>query len=320
MKLQTQIPLLSGEDPIDYQSQLLLIGSCFVENMGEQLEYYKFRLLQNRFGILFHPQAIENFVVRAIEGKTYGATDIFFHNERWYCFDAHSNLSDSSEQGLLHKLNTAIKDTSKQIKQSTHIIITLGTSWVYRYKSTGSLVANCHKMPQKLFSKELLSVDAITTNMENMVRHIKSINPGAKIIFTVSPVRHLKDGFVENQQSKAHLFTAIHQVINGSKLSYFPSYEIQMDELRDYRFYGADMVHPNKLAIDYIWEKFKSAWISEQAYAVMEQVEEVQKGLSHRPFNPESDQHKKFVQSLQGKITALKKGYPFMEFVLPDVN
>ncbi len=319
MNLQTQVPLQQAEHQFDYQSQMLLLGSCFVENIGKKLDYYKFRSLQNPFGILFHPKALENLLSKSIQIFGYTEDDIFYHNERWHCFDAHSDLSDVSKEELLRKLNDGLKDTRQQISQSTHIIITLGTAWVYRKNASNVIVANCHKVPQKEFSKDLLSVDTIVKSLENTIGLIKSTNPNAQIIFTVSPVRHLKDGFVENQQSKAHLITAIQHVLEKNVTlsaveGYFPSYEIMMDELRDYRFYKSDMIHPNELAVDYIWEKYKDVWISREAFATMEKVEEIQRGLKHRPFNPDSEEHQKFLDSLNDKTVALQKEYSFIKF------
>jgi len=311
MNLQTKIPLKPAENQIDYQSQLLILGSCFAENIGGKLEYFKFQTLQNPLGILFHPLVIEKLIIKAIKKKTYSEEDIFFLNERWHCFDAHSELSNPSKEELLEKLNSGLQKTYQQLIKSTHIVITLGTAWVYRNSKTNSVVANCHKVPQKEFSKELLSAAEIQKSLENTIEGIKAINKNAQFIFTVSPVRHLKDGFIENQRSKAHLITAIHQI---TKAYYFPSYEIMMDELRDYRFYKADMVHPNQVAIDYIWEKFVKVWISPDAHSAMKKVDEIQKGLKHRPFNPQSEQHQTFVKSFEKKITYLQEEYPFMNF------
>ena len=319
MNLQTQVPLQQAEHQLDYQSQLLLLGSCFVENIGKKLDYYKFRSLQNPFGILFHPKAIESLLSKSIQAFSYTEEDIFYHNERWHCFDAHSDLSDVSKEELLRKLNDGLKDTLQQISQSTHIVITLGTAWVYRNNTSNAIVANCHKVPQKEFSKDLLSGDTIVKSLENSIGLIKSTNPKAQIIFTVSPVRHLKDGFVENQQSKAHLITAIQHVLEKNVTlsaveGYFPSYEIMMDELRDYRFYKSDMIHPNELAVDYIWEKFKDVWISREAFATMEKVEEIQRGLKHKPFNPDSEEHQKFLNLIKTKSQALQSEFSFMKF------
>jgi len=175
-------------------------------------------------------------------------------------------------------------------------------------------VANCHKVPQLAFKKQLLSIDKIVGSLEAIVRQIQTINTKAKIVFTVSPVRHLKDGFIENQQSKAHLISAVHQIIKKANALYFPSYELMMDELRDYRFYANDLVHPNDLAITYIWEKFVSVWIAQEAWPTMEKVAAVQSGLNHRPFNPESLKHQEFLKALDQKITYLQKKYPHMKF------
>ncbi len=318
MNLQTHVPLQLAEHQFDYQSQMLLLGSCFVENIGKKLDYYKFRSLQNPFGILFHPKAIENLLSKSIHAFSYTEEDIFYHNERWHCFDAHSDLSDVSKDELLRKLNDGLKDTRQQTSISTHIGITLGTAWVYRKSESNSIVANCHKVLQKEFVKDLLSVENIVESLKTIVDLIQSVNPNTQIIFTVSPVRHLKDGFIENQQSKAHLISAVHEVIQNStfasRSSYFPSYEILMDELRDYRFYKSDMVHPSELAVDYIWEKFKSVWSSKEAFSTIEKVEEIQRGMQHRPFNPKSEEHQKFLNSLNAKAQVLQMEFPFMEF------
>ncbi|MCG2459798.1 GSCFA domain-containing protein [Flavobacteriaceae bacterium F89] len=318
MKLQTKIPLSKAEHPIDYQGQVLLLGSCFSENIGEKLDYFKFRTLRNPFGILFHPKAIENLVRRAIQKDYYLENEVFFHNERWHCFDAHSDLSDVSRENLIQRLNRSLQATREQIQKASHIILTLGTAWTYRHIKIGHIVANCHKVPQSEFSKELLSVEDILNSLNYIVDIIGTVNQHADIVFTVSPVRHLKDGFVENQRSKAHLISALYRIIEISKIlnpkSYFESYELMMDELRDYRFYADDMVHPNALAIDYIWERFTEVWISDTAFPTMEKIDTIQKGLLHRPFNPESGQHRQFVGSLQEKIDFLQRQHPFMVF------
>ncbi|KAB7528125.1 GSCFA domain-containing protein [Flagellimonas olearia] len=318
MKLQTIVPLQKAEYPIDYSSRILLLGSCFVENMGSKLDYFKFQQLQNPFGILFHPFALENLVERALSGKTYHLDEVFEQNGIWHCFDAHSDLNALSCEDLLNHLNQGLKETKSELENATHVIITLGTAWVYEHQLLGKTVANCHKVPQKEFVKKLLSTEEIRSSLDRLVNWVQQANPKVNIIFTVSPVRHLKDGFVENQQSKAHLITSLHSVLLSRAQSrgmfYFPAYEIMMDELRDYRFYGKDLVHPNELAVEYIWEKFKSVWISPDCYSVMEEVDSVQKGLQHRPFNPDSEAHKKFKTSLRTKITYLQERYPFMKF------
>jgi hypothetical protein len=317
MDLQTEIPLQKrSNNLIDYNTNVLLLGSCFSNNIGKKLDYFKFQNLQNPFGILFHPKAIESLISKAINKKNYSEKDIYFHNEQWHCFDAHSKLSHVSKEDLLQNLNKNIKSTSQQIQESTHIIITLGTAWVYRFIESNNIVVNCHKVPQKQFKKELLSVDAVYSSLKNIVELIGSVNPKASVVFTVSPVRHLKDGFIENTRSKSHLVTAIHQCVScfDKNAEYFPSYEIMMDELRDYRFYKEDMIHPNQLAVNYIWEKFKTVWISGKADKIMNQVDIVQRGLKHKPFNPKSEAHQKFLKDLKSKINTLQAQVSHIKF------
>lgn len=318
MELQTRIPLTASDNPIDYQGKVLLLGSCFVENMGANFQYFQFQNGLNPFGILFHPLAIENLVCRAVQEETYQKEEIFESDGIWHCFDAHSDLRSENPAGLLKLLNQRLMETKSWLEASSHIIITLGTAWVYGNIASGKTVANCHKVSQKQFTKKVLGVAEIESSLARLVEMVQKVNPKAQIIFTISPVRHVKDGFVENQQSKAHLITAVHSVLSSRaqsrELSYFPSYEIMMDELRDYRFYGKDMLHPNGLAVDYIWEKFKSVWISPDCLSVMEEVDSIQKGLMHRPFNPDSEAYHKFRASLQAKITYLQERYPFMKF------
>lgn len=314
MNLLTKISLSKSQNQIDYSSQLLLLGSCFSENIGAKLEYYKFQGLQNPFGILFHPLAIEKVIQRAVQEYVYTEDDVFFLNEQWHCFDVHSELSNPSKEKIISDLNREVEQTLVQLKQTSHVIITLGTAWVYLKTISAQVVANCHKVPQKDFTKELLSVSKVKESLQCIIALVKSVNPEVQFIFTVSPVRHLKDGFVENQLSKAHLISAIHQVIDSDGISYFPSYEIMIDELRDYRFYAKDMIHPSEIAIEYIWEKFVEVWIDETCNEVMKKVDEIKRGLQHRAFNPEGEAHQKFLKSLTHKIAYIQNAYPFMDF------
>jgi len=307
MNFRTNISLKSESNQIDYSSNLVLIGSCFSENISKKLQYFKFNTFSNPFGILFNPIAIETLISNAIHKKEYSEKDIFQLNERWHCFDAHSDLSASSKNELLTNLNTSIAATHKKITTASHLIITLGTAWVYRNNESAKIVGNCHKIPQKQFSKEMLYVEEIVASLKNSCALIKNLNPKVNIIFTVSPVRHVKDGFVENMQSKAHLLTAIHQLINlKEQFHYFPSYEIMLDDLRDYRFYNSDMLHPNETAINYIWEQFQHVWIAKKTISILKEVDTIQRGLAHKPFNPNSEQHQQFLKNLQLKINKLQ--------------
>ncbi len=327
MKLQTQIPLKPEENQIDYSSKILLLGSCFSENIGGKFDYYKFQNLQNPFGVIFNPLSIERLIVRAIENVSFSEKDIFQHNEIWKCFDAHSELAALDKTEFLNNLNSALKNLREALFSSTHIIFTFGTSWVYRNIESNETVANCHKLPQKNFKKELLSIEEISKSIQNISNKISEVNPNATIINTVSPVRHIKDGFAENTLSKAHLISAIHQTIchpelvEGQQLTtinhqlfYFPSFEIMMDELRDYRFYSEDMLHPNKTAIEIIWQKFSTVWISSETESLQKEIASIQNGLLHRPFNPTSAEHHHFFEKLEQKISSITKQFPHIQF------
>jgi hypothetical protein len=318
MQFTTQIPILQSNHPIDYNARVVCLGSCFAINISQKFDYFKFNTITNPFGILFHPQALEKFIGIAIRNRKFTEADIFYHNERWHCFDAHSDVSHPDKGALLNHLNAATSSTNAELKKATHLIITLGTAWVYRNIETNNLVANCHKVPQQQFTKELLSVENIKQSLLTMLRLLNEFNPELNIIFTISPVRHLKDGFTENQWSKANLIAALHDVLaassTGLNVSYFPSYEIMMDELRDYRFYAEDMIHPSQAAINYIWERFTEAYITPGAQETMKQVDSIQKSLLHRPFNSQSDQYTTFTAKLQQKIVQLQQKHPSIIF------
>lgn len=322
MNFSTKITIPAYNYPIDYTSKIFSLGSCFAENMGAKFNYFKFQNQENPFGIIFNPIAMERIIQRIVNQEVFTEKDVFFHNERWHCFEVHSDLSHADKDKLIQNLNEILSFTYTQIISLSHCLITYGTAWVYRNCTTKKVVANCHKVPQNQFVKEILSVESISQSIKNTIGFIRSINPNCHFIFTISPVRHLKDGFVENQQSKAHLITAVHQILNAVKEVpfsvadevYFPSYEIMMDELRDYRFYGSDMLHPSTTAIDYIWERFCECAIDKDSYAVMREVESIQKAKAHLPFNPNAKSYLNFVESTQKKVETLQKTYPFMRF------
>ena len=195
------------------------------------------------------------------------------------------------------------------------MVLTFGTAWVYDHLESMQTVANCHKLPNTLFRKKLLSIDQIRSAMINSITLIQDANPSASILLTVSPVRHLKDGLIENSRSKSHLLTAIHQVVEELVgLSYFPSYEIMFDELRDYRFYNSDMIHPNETAIEYIWDKFRSVWLDPNTRGTMKDVDKIQKGLAHKPFNKNSEAHIRFMETIKQGQQRLTAEFPHMTF------
>lgn len=307
MKLQTKLSITKQSDnSITYDSKVLLLGSCFAEHILNKFEYFKFDAIGNPFGVLFHPLAIENLITRAINHEYYTEADLCITSGIWYSYDAHSILRCSQKSELLLILNEKLEETHRYLKSLSHVIVSLGTAWVYRHIAADRLVANCHKLPQNQFLKELLSIDEISESIDSMVGLIKSVNPDAKVIFTVSPIRHLKDGFIENNRSKAHLLAAIHACVNPRLHTfYFPSYELVMDELRDYRFYKRDMIHPNDMAVDIIWDRFKNCWVSEADYEIMTSVSSIQKRLEHKAFNPQSKSHQDFLSKLNSDIELL---------------
>lgn len=315
MNFTTKIHLEKYNHPIDYNSSIMLLGSCFAENMGEKFEYFKFRNVVNPFGIIFNAVSIEKLIHQGVNKIEFTEKDIFFYNDLWHCFEVHSQLSNPNKEEFLSNLNAILELMSQQITSLTHCIITLGTSWVYRNNNSNEIVANCHKVPQKEFTKELVSIEENVKCIQNIISLVHSLNPDCNFIFTVSPVRHIKDGFVENNVSKAHLISAIHTINHKpSTINYFPSYEIMMDELRDYRFYAEDMLHPSQTAIDYIWIKFFENYINQKEFGTMNQVCEIQRSLKHRPFNPNSQSHQNFLKNLNQKIFELKKNLPNIDF------
>ncbi|GIZ16553.1 GSCFA domain-containing protein [Capnocytophaga catalasegens] len=312
-----QIPPIDKEHQIDYQSKTMTIGSCFAKSLSQKMEFYKFRSQANPFGVMFHPMAIENLLRRAFKFELFEEKDIFFHEDLWHSYEVHSECSMNDKELMLSTLNQKLREFRDAIASATHIVITLGTAWAYRHLQSDVLVANCHKIPQQEFQKEILSVVDVFDSLHRMRNFIRSINAYVRIIFTISPVRHLKDGFVENQRSKSLLFTALHEYLQDAKDDlqfYFPAYEVLMDELRDYRFYAEDLVHPSLQAIDFIWEKFKNAYIRESSYELMNEVSSIQTGLAHRPFNPDTEGHKIFLENLNERMKSLQDKVSFIKF------
>jgi hypothetical protein len=315
MEFRTKIALSNNQKPIDYNSKIVSMGSCFALNIDEKFDFYKFQSSLNPFGIIFNPVSIEKIIFRVANGILFTEDDVFYHNERWHSFEVHSDLSKSDKNEFLNNLNSSLHKAKQSLLEASYIIITYGTAWVYRNKATKEIVANCHKLPQKEFSKELLSINEIENSIKKALNLIQNINPKVSFILTLSPVRHLKDGFVENQQSKAHLISALHSSdVKQSDYNYFPAYEIMMDELRDYRFYSEDMMHPSQIAIEYIWQRFSESNFSAETHSTMKEVEDIQKGLAHKPFNNQSEAHQLFLLKLTTKIAELETKFSHIQF------
>ena len=316
MKLTTPIKLSRQNSPINYSSKVLLLGSCFAQNMGAKLEYYKFQQCTNPFGILFHPVAIEKLITRAVNHTWFTSKDVFLQNEQWHCFLAHSKLSNTSEEDLISALNSALEKLRFSLLEASHVVFTFGTAWVYKHLEKDTIVANCHKVPQKEFVKQLLSPDDVSDVLLGIETKLRTINPTCSIINTVSPVRHIKDGLLANSRSKAHLIAGVQEIVSPEKLNYyFPSYEIMMDELRDYRYYKEDLIHPNETAIYLIWEKFLSSWVASETFEIQKKIAVIQNGLLHIPFNENSKAHIHFKKDLETKISEIKEQLPWATFL-----
>ena len=315
MKLTTPIKLSRQNPPINYSSKVLLLGSCFAQNMGAKLEYYKFQQCTNPFGILFHPVAIEKLITRAVNQTWFTSKDVFLQNEQWHCFLAHSKLSNTSEEDLISALNSALEKLRFSLLEASHVVFTFGTAWVYRHLEKDTIVANCHKVPQKEFVKQLLSPDDVSDVLLGIETKLRTINPTCSIINTVSPVRHIKDGLIENSRSKAHLIAGVQEIVSPDKFNYyFPSYEIMMDELRDYRYYKEDLIHPNQTAIAIIWNAFKTSWVSPETTAMQNKIATIQSGKLHKPFNEQSKAHSLFKKELEMNISQVQEKLPWATF------
>lgn len=316
MKLSTEVSLKASPKPIDYDSTVLSLGSCFAEHISQKLDYFKFRVSSNPFGILFHPEAILNVVKKAAKKELFTSDNVIQYNEKWQSFFSHSRLSRNSSAELLAVLNSAKTELKEASEVASHVIITFGTSFIYRLKSSGQGVANCHKRPQDLFEKELTPIEDLKKILSQLIFHLEHLNPDVKLVFTISPVRHIKDGIVENQRSKSHLISALHSVLEETESShhYFPSYELMMDELRDYRFYNRDLIHPSPMAVDLIWEKFKQNFVSESVFTDLDKVDKLQKSLAHRHTDDKGEAFDK-LKAYQYKLSKeLIEKYPFMSF------
>ena len=310
MKLSTEVKIKPSQHQISYQSRVLLLGSCFANNMGEKLQYYEFDAVVNPLGIIFNPISIVNLIERALASRFFIIDDLVYHNEQWHCFETHSEMSHSNQEICLHNLNEKLIALQTELLQAAHLIITLGSAWIYKQKSSQKVVANCHKIPQNQFEKSILSIEEIQDTLNGMLKKLHQKNPNIQIIWTISPVRHQKDGFIENQRSKSHLFVALHAVLDLKKDSnqyYFPSYELLIDELRDYRFYANDMLHPSEIAIEFIWQKFKENVINSNSFHLMDQIRTFNLSKNHVPFNPKSDKHKLFLEVLNQKKGEIQK-------------
>lgn len=312
MELITRIDLPAPPFAFAYSDRLLLLGSCFAENIGQKLHRYKFPVDINPFGTLYNPCSIASAVGILKNDKLYTPADLFRHNEQFHSFDHHSRFSSFSEQTCLDAINRRLAESREKLPTTCVTIITLGTAFVYRLKESGRIVANCHKLPEKQFDRYRLEVAEITEALRTVCRGLWEIQPAMRFIFTVSPIRHGRDGAHANQLSKASLLLAVDALVREYpvSVSYFPAYELMMDELRDYRFYAGDMVHPSELAIEYIWERFVSCYLDSSSLGVMKEWEKIARALAHRPFDEHGEAYQKFIVQTLLKMERITRKFP----------
>ena len=309
MQLSTEVKITPLERKIHYGDKLVFLGSCFADEVGTICRSLGFDTLINPFGVLFNPVSIGNAVERLKSGKTYTHDDVINVGEgEFYCtFEHNTEFWNTSEDALLANINTKLDTDSQHFKQTKWVIVSLGTAWVYRYMQKSQIVSNCHKLPSQYFDRSMLTVDAATKVLNDIVTNLK----GKNFIFTVSPLRHLKDGLHENQLSKATLLLAVDNVCKANvNAFYFPAYEILLDELRDYRFYKEDMMHPTAQAVRHIWEKFCDCAITDESRLIIKEAEALQTMMRHRPMFPESSQYSIFTKRKEEKIEEIRKKYP----------
>lgn len=293
MNFTTQIPILKHENNISHKDKIMLLGSCFTENIGNKLSINGFETLINPFGILYNPFSICSSLNRIIDLKFLVSEDLVKVNEFWYSYEHHGVFRDVNRDNLLQTINLGITKANIFLKETNWLIITLGTAWIFFLKENSKILGNCHKLNPQLIDKRLLTVDEIVENTNLTINKIRKINPNIKIILTVSPIRHWKQGYRENLISKSALHLATNQICNSiNNCSYFPAYEIVMDELRDYRFYQADMLHPSEIAVDYIWEKFATHLFSDTTINLCKDYSRLHSMKQHKAFNPESQGYK----------------------------
>jgi lysophospholipase L1-like esterase len=323
MKFHFEFDIKKLEQPIQLQNKLFLMGSCFTENIGEKLRKHKFQILENPHGILFNPLSVVNAITDYISNKKYTTSDLFQLNEAWHSWNHHSRFSGLTAEDSITKINQSISIAHLYLKESDFLIITIGSAWLYTLTEKApnaqlhAVASNNHKAPSEWFQKRLMTAAEIVSIFDELIRKLNSFNPKLQILLTISPVRHLREGLVENNRSKAVLIQAVHQLVetNGN-VNYFPAYELVIDDLRDYRFYAEDLVHPNYQATQYVWEKLVESCMNETTKTDMKEIAEINLAFQHKPFNPSSENHLQFLTRYYTKTNNLKEKYPFLDLAL----
>jgi hypothetical protein len=312
MKFRTEIKIEPSPRSIRHEHRILAIGSCFAQNIGELLREHFFAVQVNPFGVLYNPLSIARALSQIIDKQELQPEDLFFHQGLWHSFSHHSVLSHPDKTQALSQMNKAILNAHNFLQKADWLLLTFGTAFVYFHLPEDKPVANCHKLPEKEFRRELLSVDNLAAPFRTLWKKLHDFNPALKIILSVSPIRHIRDGLVENQRSKATLHLLIQELQKTEpELIYFPSYEILMDDLRDYRFYEANLTHPNTLAIQYIWEKFDQMFFTQETRSALKYFTRLRAALNHKVQHPGSESHRQFLQTTLQLIEDLEQQFPY---------
>jgi len=312
VNFRTEILPSSSGNRISHTSEMMLVGSCFAESIGDKLLYFKFPVLINPFGILFNPISISNAIRFITEKKLFTENDLVCYDGLWHSFFHHGSFSNANKDVCLEIINRSIVDAHEWLKKTKTIIITLGTAYVWEYKN-GLVVSNCHKIPSNDFKQYMLSPTQVQDSLQLILDSIKKVNRQGSIVFTVSPIRYMNHGVHQSQLSKATLLLAINNIQKENPdIDYFPSYELMMDDLRDYRFYAEDMIHPSAQAIDYIWDKFSESYFDNETIDLNQKIDAYQKAKAHRILNPESKSGEKFINHISALRNNLCKTYPFL--------
>ena len=318
MKFKLTLEANKSATTIHYQDKIMLMGSCFTENIGAKLHRHLFQVKENPHGILFNPTSVIGALQDYIDNKQYNTNDLFELNDLFNSWDHHTRFSDITASATLEKINNSISDAHIYLKAADKLVITLGSAWLYCLtdvapSGAGLVVANNHKAPAQWFEKKLMEPVELSLQLQKIVSAVQSFNKNIHITFTISPVRHLREGLIENNRSKSVLIYAVHDVIANLKgVEYFPAYEYVIDDLRDYRFYAEDLVHPNYAATNYVWDKLVSTYFSEDTQLIMAEVAELQLAKQHKPFNKASNAHQAFLQKSLLKTEVLQSKYPFL--------
>ncbi|MDD2552805.1 MAG: GSCFA domain-containing protein [Dysgonamonadaceae bacterium] len=314
MNLQTYVHIPKPNFDISHQSKMLLLGSCFSENIGAKLVEHKFAVNVNPFGIMYNPLSIYNGIKRLLDEVPFSEKDFIFHNGMYHSFMHHGSFSRINLKEAVENVNHNFNSASDYLKNADFLLITFGTSYVFRWKESGEIVGNCHKIPADKFSRERLTVDDIVLQWSSLIQRILLANRNLKILFTVSPIRHFKDGAHENQLSKAILHLSVDKIKDefSDNLFYFPAYEIVMDQLRDYRFYTDDMLHPSLLTQNYIWKRFGDTYFSVETEKINAEWRKIVQALSHKPYHSRSEEYQKFIHRTIDELQAFEERYPFL--------